>query len=308
MTKVTPQPTLNQRVPPARRDELLSPHISRPRSRHFFLNLGGGHPGKSALAFGGREHCNPDYRIDRRTFAYHVLEYVAEGAGWVQFGKGARQLLRPGCVFVCRRQTACQMGVEREQPMVKYFLCLSSDTAVTRLNKAGAPAERVRWLARHGELRNVMEELIREGQGPGSRVAEICAVLFDLLLLKMADAEPLTKHTEVSRENFLRCKALIDGEAEGLATLEDVAAAARLEVSSVCRLFRRYQGISPYQYLLRRKMNLAAEFLVDGRGLVKEAAQSVGFADPFHFSRCFKSVHGVAPSELIRRKGGRDLP
>jgi AraC-like DNA-binding protein len=72
-------------------------------------------------------------------------------------------------------------------------------------------------------------------------------------------------------------------------------------VSSVCRLFRRFQGTSPYQYLLRRKMNLAAEFLIDQGGLVKEAALKVGFADPFHFSRCFKTVHGVAPSELQRQ-------
>ena len=49
---------------------------------------------------------------------------------------------------------------------------------------------------------------------------------------------------------------------------------------------------------LLKKMNLAAEFLVDTGGLVKEAAQRVGFADPFHFARCFKAVHGVPPSAL----------
>lgn len=46
-------------------------------------------------------------------------------------------------------------------------------------------------------------------------------------------------------------------------------------------------------------MNLAAAFLIEGRGRVKEAAQRVGFAAPYHFSRCFKSVHDVAPSELL---------
>jgi AraC family transcriptional regulator len=39
---------------------------------------------------------------------------------------------------------------------------------------------------------------------------------------------------------------------------------------------------------------------VENGGLVKEAAQKVGFGDPFHFSRCFKSVHGVAPRDLLR--------
>jgi AraC-like DNA-binding protein len=45
-------------------------------------------------------------------------------------------------------------------------------------------------------------------------------------------------------------------------------------------------------------MILAAELLVESGGLVKEAAQRVGFADPYHFSRCFKAVHGLAPSQL----------
>jgi AraC family transcriptional regulator len=73
-----------------------------------------------------------------------------------------------------------------------------------------------------------------------------------------------------------------------------------VETSSVCRWFRRYQGTSPYQYLMRRKMNLAAEHLIENGGLVKEAAQRLGFADPYHFSRAFKSVHGVAPQALLR--------
>ena len=78
-----------------------------------------------------------------------------------------------------------------------------------------------------------------------------------------------------------------------------------MEASSVCRWFRRYQGTSPYQYLLRRKMNLAAEHLVENGGLVKEAAQRIGFADPYHFSRAFKAIHGVAPRALLRYRDAR---
>ena len=93
---------------------------------------------------------------------------------------------------------------------------------------------------------------------------------------------------------------MIDERAQKLTTLEDVAAAVGLEVSSVCRLFRRFHDRSPYRYLLQRKMTLAAEDLVENGGLVKEVAQRVGFSDPFHFSRCFKAVHGVAPRDLLR--------
>jgi len=32
--------------------------------------------------------------------------------------------------------------------------------------------------------------------------------------------------------------------------------------------------------------------------LVKLVAESVGFADPFHFSRVFRNVLGVSPAEI----------
>jgi AraC family transcriptional regulator len=289
---------------------LLSGQVSG--SRYFFLNLSGGKRGRGAgLAFGGREHCNPDYRIDRASFAYALVEFIAEGAGWVRIGGGKKTEIGPGSVVVCRGTTALEMAAEAERPMVKYFLCLAGEAEVKRLAKAGLEADRVTALSAHGEVRSVLDDLVREGQRPGSRAAEICGVLFELLLLKLGEVAPRAGDAaegEMARENFLRCKALFDEQAERLMTLEQAAAEAQLDVSSVCRLFRRFQGISPYQYLLRRKMNLAAEFLVDGRGLVKEAAQRVGFADPYHFSRCFKAVHGVAPSGLQRRSGARGAP
>jgi AraC-like DNA-binding protein len=44
------------------------------------------------------------------------------------------------------------------------------------------------------------------------------------------------------------------------------------------------------------KMNHAAELITRANFSVKAAAVEVGFEDPYHFSRVFKRVHGVAPS------------
>jgi AraC-like DNA-binding protein len=192
---------------------------------------------------------------------------------------------------------------DREKRMVKYFLCIANREAVRRLAHCGLGVGQVKTFVAHGEIRSVFEEMIREGRHSSVRAPQICAVLLDLLLLKIADANFTdARPSEPARENFVRCKALIDAQAERFASLQDVAAAASLDVSSICRLFRRFHGTSPYQYLLRRKMNLAAEFLVENGGLVKEAAMRVGFADPYHFSRCFKATHGVPPNELRRHR------
>lgn len=285
---------------PAAPDELLSRQVSG--SRYFFLNLTATRGARSGLALGGREHCNPDYHLDRRRYAYYVLEYVAEGAGWAELD-GKRTELGPGALFAARPTTHCVLHADPSRPLVKYFVCVSGRGFEADLRRARLGACRVARVAAHGELRNVFEELLREGGRGGERSGEICQRLLEILLLKIAEA---LRHPagagDVARENFLRCKALIDAQPERAASLEEVARAVALDVSSICRLFRRFQGTSPYQYLLRAKMNLAAERLLRPGARVKEVAQSVGFADPYHFSRRFKAVHGVAPRDLQRSR------
>ena len=276
---------------------LLSQQVTG--ARYFFLNLAPRRKERLALVMGGREQCNPDYVIARRTFPFHVLEYVVAGRGTVRLDR-REHALGPGAVFAYAPTTDCEIRTDPSDPMVKYFLSFSGADVPLRLRRCGVPLGTARRLAAHAEVTSVLEDLVREGQRSGALAPRICTALFELLLLKIEDTATLTPQaSEPAREAFLRCKALIDAQAERLGTLEAVARAAGVEASSVCRWFRRYQGTSPYQYLLRRKMNLAAEHLVEHGGLVKEVAQRVGFADPYHFSRAFKAVHGVAPRVLL---------
>jgi AraC-like DNA-binding protein len=291
-------------LPPSReRSRLLSQQVSG--SSYFFLRLVAPRASRFALVFGGRETCNPDYVVRRSSYAYHVFEYVAEGAGRVRLD-GRETDLWPGAVFAYAPEARCEIRTDPARPMVKYFLCLAGPDVPARLAHAGVALGRVRALAAHAEVRSLLEDLIREGRHHGRLTARLCASLLEVLLLKLADlATRPARRGDAAEERFLRCKALMDARLEQATTLKEIATTAGIEPASVCRLFRRFHGTSPYQYLLRRKMILAAELLVESGELVKETAQRVGFADPYHFSRCFKAVHGASPSHLreYRRPG-----
>jgi AraC-like DNA-binding protein len=277
---------------------LLSQQVTG--ARYFFLNLAPRPTHSLTLVMGGRERCNPDYVIQRRSFPFYVLEYVLSGRGAVKLD-GKQQALGPGIVFAYSPTTRCEIHTDPTDTMVKYFLVFAGRDVPARLRGCGVKPGWARQLAAHAEVTSVLEDLVREGQRSGELARRICAALFELLLLKIKDTSTLAPHaSEPAREAFLRCKAQIDAGAERLTTLEEIAGVTGVDASSVCRWFRRYQGTSPYQYLLRRKMNIAAEHLVENGGLVKEAALRVGFVDPYHFSRAFKSVHGLAPRALLR--------
>lgn len=290
-------------IGPVNSHQLLSRQVVD--SRYFFADLNSEKRPALTLAFGGRERCSADYRISRRRFGYHGLEYVAAGRGWIILD-GHRSELAAGSVFAYSANTPCEMGTVADDPMLKYFFCFTGKTPDVRLRRAGVEIGAVRTITHHTELRPIAEDLIREGQRATRNTREICATLFNLMLLKLADVSPEPGiFGEPARQNFLRCKELIDTEVMKLRTLDEIARRVGLEKSSVCRLFRRFLGMSPYQYLLRQKMNLAAESLLRHGGLVKEVAEQMGFSDPFHFSRGFKAVHGKSPSRL---RGGNDHP
>ncbi len=277
---------------------LLSKQVTG--ARYFFLNLAPRRGQRLALVMGGREHCNPDYAIARQRFPFYGIELVVAGHGTVALD-GRTHALGPGAMFAYAPATRCELRADPRDPMVKYFVSFAGQAVARRLRRSGVRPGHLRVLAAPAEITSVLEDLVREGQRTGELTPGICAALGELLLLKI-EATTLRNSpvVEPAQEAFLRCKALIDAQAERLGTLEEIAAAVRVEASSVCRWFRRYQGTSPYQYLLRRKMTLAAAHLVEHGGLVKEVAERVGFADPYHFSRAFKAVHGVAPRTLQR--------
>jgi AraC-like DNA-binding protein len=285
------------------RTGLLSQQVSG--GVYFFLRLVSPRAARFALIFGGRETCHPDYVVRRSSYAYHVLEYVAEGAGHVRLDDHEAELT-PGSIFAYRPETNCEIRTDPARPMLKYFLCLAGDDVPARLAHAGVAPGRVRVMAAHAEVRSLLEDMIREGRHHGRLTARLCASQLEVLLLKLEDvATRPAWRGRTAEELFLRCKAIIDARIDQPTTLKEIAAAAGIGPSSVCRLFRRFQGTSPYQYLLRRKMIVAAELLVESGKLVKETAARVGFADPYHFSRCFKAVHGASPSHLreYRRSG-----
>ncbi|HEV2438371.1 MAG TPA: AraC family transcriptional regulator [Verrucomicrobiae bacterium] len=76
-----------------------------------------------------------------------------------------------------------------------------------------------------------------------------------------------------------------------------LAAAVSVSPSHYSALFKRWTGCSPIDYFIHLRMQLACR-LFDRTSLnVKEVAAALGYDDPFYFSRIFKSVNRLAPSE-----------
>lgn len=66
------------------------------------------------------------------------------------------------------------------------------------------------------------------------------------------------------------------------------------------RLFKRYYGQTPKQYLIDKRIEQAKELLIKGTS-VTETCFDIGFDSPSSFSTLFKSRVGLTPTEFQKR-------
>jgi AraC family transcriptional regulator len=83
----------------------------------------------------------------------------------------------------------------------------------------------------------------------------------------------------------------------GVVTLEELASSIHLSVFHFSRLFKNTVGVSPYQFVLRQKIEYAKK-LIKRREAVGDIAYMLGFTDSAHFCNAFKKFTGQSPLQF----------
>ena len=83
-------------------------------------------------------------------------------------------------------------------------------------------------------------------------------------------------------------------------TLDDLCATSGLSRSYLTKLFKRYTGYSPLDYINNIRCGYAKQMILNG-STVTQAAFSSGFNSTSYFTLCFKKHKGCLPSEIVKQ-------
>lgn len=274
-------------------------------SRRFYLDLLPPENDSWTVVCGGWEQVAPDYLVRREDFPYLCIEFVADGRGVLDLD-GKTRKLSPGSIFVYGPKIPHEIRTDADHPMTKYYVDFVGQEAGKFLDEYSlAPGDSCQIASPH-ELRELFDLIVRSGYANSRFSQQLCSSLLPPLVFKIAESVVESgEETPIAAETFRQLRAVLHEQFLDLRTVDEAARKCRISVAYACRLFKRFEHCSPYQFLIRRRMHYAAELLSDPKRLVKQVSRRLGFTDATQFSRAFKRVHGISPRRFQQLQSGR---
>ena len=149
----------------------------------------------------------------------------------------------------------------------------------------------------------IFEDMLSCKKMENGKAAFLCSKLWELISLILEGEEPAADYIKKAR-------SIMKAEYVNGITVAQVSEMLGLDRSYFSTIFKNKMGVSPQQYLMRLRLEKAAELMTIHGESPSVAAMSVGYPDIYHFPKIFKSHFGVSPRAYQKQKTNykSDLP
>jgi AraC-like DNA-binding protein len=284
------------------------------RSRHLVQSPQDGAIGRITLAGTIRDSRGVSFD-NMRILGSYALVYLLDGGGWFVDAAGRERRVSAGDLIIVFPDVAHAYGPndargERWSEIYVVFDGPVFDTWRTRgLLDPARPVLRLEpiayWLRRLEGVVADHDEPIGPATAPSAPPAG--QALRRVCLLQQFLADALAYHHErrvadADRTWLARAQAAIDDvPADGELNYEAVSRRLGVSYATFRKRFAKLAGSPPAKYRAARVAEQACALLHRSDLPLRAVAERCGFCDEFHFSRRFKQLVGVSPTEFRRR-------
>lgn len=255
----------------------------------------------------GTQKCPPSYSFGPIIREHYILHYVYNGEGTLNLNKRIYHVDKNE-VFVLPPNITTSYQADSKNPWNYIWLHFDGIKAVEFLRKAGISINNPVLTVNNGEkLINYMETILKNSSSEVYCIGMLYLFFHELIENSSRKVENKKSDT---RLNYV--KAIIDFISVKYYEpihVQDLVNLCGLERSYLTRMFKNVTGHSPQEYLLSYRMKMAKHLLKDTRFTVEHVANSVGYTDPFSFSKSFKNYTGVSPRRFRKlSEEGIEIP
>lgn len=238
------------------------------------------------------------HHTTRAEFDEYIVIYCVDGKGWYE-AAGQTWTVERGQVLFVQRDIPHSYGSEDSSPWSIQWAHFRGALAPSYLSLMNVtPEHPVINIGVHTSLCNLFDRSLGILQS-GYSIHHLVQVssLLQQILSQMAF---LATYSPPPGTTGLNAGAIISYMLENITqrcTLDEFAEQACLSRSYFSRQFRDKTGYSPIEYFIRLKIQRACELLETTKMTVGDISRALSYQDQYYFSRVFKRIVGVSPTQ-----------
>lgn len=247
----------------------------------------------------GHLRAGVEHRIDRETYPGHEMIFCLRGQGWAQVA-GKRHDVTPGTMLWVNCHHPHLYGAATRDPWELFWIRVEGrplDRIAELLRVRSQPVfEGINELAIIREYEEAFEHM--SGTRPSdaalvsAAVAAIIGLAFHVRLSEPGLVQPELPASVARALERMRLYFHLPMRVVELANLSGMSE------SHFSRQFKEAIGTSPIDWLRRERINQAKRRLIESDDPVKEIARQVGYHDQFFFSKDFKKMTTLTPTQF----------
>lgn len=252
-------------------------------------------PNDLRLTTCGTEQCCPGHAFGPYIRSFDLIHLVLSGKGRFVINKKEYELCENSLFFI-PKDVVTFYQADKANPWKYSWIGLSGIKIDAYLKSAGL-SEKNPVMAFNEELISPLSEIIdytKKHESDSPFVIGNLYLFIDKLIKCGGSKEKYKSRSQLYVESAVN---FIHERIYEKITINDLSDYIGIDRSYFCAVFKKHIGISPQNYILNTKMEMAKSFLTTTDTEIKYIASSLGYDDQFVFSHAFKVKTGYSPRE-----------
>ncbi|NHN32016.1 AraC family transcriptional regulator [Paenibacillus agricola] len=257
-----------------------------------------------AVLFTGSSQTKPGHKLGPKVVDYYLLHYIQSGCG-TYTSQGKTYPLRAGDSFLIEPGRLISYAADERDPWRYRWLAFEGGQAARLLEATGLSSQQpIVHTSGKRHIPVIYHQIQAAFQSRLSHAGLKAVGYLHLLLAEYAQALQPKQHNDPqltgSTGEQLAQQALhyLSTQYAEPITIELMAETFGYSRAYLSALFKKHTGLTPATFLLRLRIDKARLLLRERQELTtQQIASSVGFLDPLYFSKQFKRLYGMPPTE-----------
>lgn len=227
------------------------------------------------------------------------LLYIASGKAHFQFGDTEKIVSAGHFVLYRPKELQKYEYYGKDHPTV-YWIHFTGNNVTNLLRSYGlTEGKKVFYCGSDIEYQTLFRCMIYELQMRQEHYEELLELYFKQLLIKLQrylTAAKKLNHSPAVKE-IDQAAIYFNEHYHEFIRIEQYAKEHSMSMSWFIQNFKLYTGFTPMQYILSKRICNAETLLQNTQYNITEISHIVGYENPLYFSRIFKKMKGLSPSE-----------